>query len=173
MQKVKIPHKVDPVRAAAKKLDFDGYIPRTLLERLAGVVETVLSDAEVHLSFSVDLQGLTVIEGSAGAAVKCECQRCGNPCELGLSSDFHYTVDEKKARNLGLEDNYDFAEADEFGEVDIYKLIEDELILTVPMVVTHPEGECEIPGGGVYGEVVAEENTEGSPFAVLGKLKKS
>jgi uncharacterized protein len=45
MQKVKIPHKVDPVRAAAKKLDYDGYIPRDKLERLAGVVETVLSDA--------------------------------------------------------------------------------------------------------------------------------
>ena len=98
MQKVKIPHKVDPVRAAAKKLDYDGYIPRDKLERLAGVVETVLSDAEVRLSFSVDLQGLTVIEGSAGAAVKCECQRCGDPCELRLSADFHYTVDEARLR---------------------------------------------------------------------------
>ena len=172
MQKVKIPHKVDPVRAAAKKFDYDGYIPRDKLERLAGVVETVLSDAEVRLSFSVDLQGLTVIEGSAGAAVKCECQRCGNPCELGLSADFHYTADEKKARDLGLEDDYDFADPDEFGELDIYNLVEDELILSLPMVIMHPEGECEMPEGGVYGKIVTE-NTESNPFAVLGKLKKS
>ena len=53
-----------------------------------------------------------------------------------------------------------------------YNLVEDELMLSLPMVIMHPEGECEMPEGGVYGKIVTE-NTESNPFAVLGKLKKS
>ncbi len=171
MQKVKIPQKVDPVRAAAKKLDYEGYIPKEKLERLAGVVEAVLSDAEVKISFGVDLQGLTVIEGNVGTAVKCVCQRCGDSLELNIASDFRYTIDEKKAKALKLEDDYDFAEVDEFGELDLYQILEDELLLSLPLVPRHPDGVCEIPNGGVFGEIPEQENS--NPFAVLSKLKKS
>lgn len=170
MQRVKIPQLVDPVHAAAKKLDYVGYVPKDKFVRLADYVEAILNDVDVKLSFGVDLQGLTVIEGSVGTAVKCICQRCGKPLNLDIKAEFRYTSDEDKAEMLGLSDDYDFAEVGEDGQVDLYKLLEDELILSMPLVPKHEEGLCTIPCGGVYG-IVPEEKVN-NPFAVLGKLKK-
>ena len=114
MQKVKIPQNVDPIYSASKRLDFDGIIPKEKLERLLDMVGEIKDDAEVHLTFGVDLQGITAIEGSVGTAVKCVCQRCGELFELRLESQIRYTPDVKKVEELGLEDVYDFVEPNEF-----------------------------------------------------------
>ena len=47
MQKVKLPLTVDPVKDAQRRLDYDGYYAINQLERLAGTVVKVLSDAQV------------------------------------------------------------------------------------------------------------------------------
>ena len=171
MQKVKIPQNVDPIYSASKRLDFDGNIPKEKLERLLDMVGDIKDDAEVHLTFGVDLQGITAIEGSVGTAVKCVCQRCGELFELRLESQIRYTPDVKKVEELGLEDVYDFVEPNEFGEIDLYQILEDELILALPSSPRHEDSDC--PEGGkewVAGEV--SESVRANPFAVLSKLKK-
>ncbi len=170
MQKVKIPQTVDPTRSAAKRLDYDGILVPNSLERLTGLVEEILSDVDVYLSFYVDLQGLTVFEGNAGTAVKCICQRCGEPFTLDLNVDFKYTIDQKKIENLGLTVDYDFTDVNEFGEVDIYSIIEDELILAIPYAPMHPIDECLVDKADwVNGEIVEEKKS--NPFTVLNQLK--
>ncbi len=62
MQKVKLPLKVDPVRSAQKRLDYDGIIVAGKLERLSEATVGVNSDAEVKLSFDVDAQGLKIVQ---------------------------------------------------------------------------------------------------------------
>ncbi len=171
MQKVKIPLKIDPYRAASKRLDYDGIIPKENLLRLAEMVEAILTDIEVHLSFGVDLQGLTAIEGKVGTAVKCVCQRCGKDFDLELKVDFAYTPDQKKVETLGLATEYDFVDLDEFGEVDICSLIEDELILELPSFPKHELADCSAQDNDwVVGEIKEEPKT--NPFAVLKELKK-
>lgn len=170
MQKVKIPQKVDPRYTAAKRLDYVGIIPKEKLERLQSIVEEIVEDAEVNLTFGVDLQGITAIEGSVGTAVKCVCQRCGELFDLKISSQIRYTPDLKKVEELGLEDLYDFVDVDEFGEVDLYQILEDELILALPSSPRHEDADCSEGGKEwVAGEIVEPEKT--NPFAVLSKLK--
>lgn len=171
MQKVKIPRYVDPIRAAAKRLDYEGIIPKENFSRLADVVDEILVDVDVKLSFDVDLQGLTVIVGNVGVAVKCVCQRCGEPFDMDLSAEVSYTTDIAKVEKLGLSVDYDFAELNEMGEVDLYSIIEDELILSLPIVTKHDEDECKVKEEEwVAGEI--EESEVNNPFAVLSKLKK-
>ncbi|MGN1392638.1 MAG: 23S rRNA accumulation protein YceD [Succinivibrionaceae bacterium] len=171
MQKVKIPRFVDPIKSAAKRLDYEGIIPKDQMSRLAEVVDEVSNDIEVKVSFGVDLQGLTVIEGNVGAAVKCVCQRCGEVFDLVLQTNLSYSSDEEKINKLGLNVDYDIATVNEFGEVDLYSIIEDELILALPLVTMHDVAEC--PMGEV--EMVVgkiEESESSNPFAVLSKLKR-
>lgn len=170
MQKVKIPQKVDPFRSAAKRLDYDGIAPKQNFSRLAEVVEAILKDIEVHVSFNVDLQGLTAFAGRASTAVKCVCQRCGKSFDLDLVAEFSYTPDQKKIESLGLTTEYDFVDTDEFGEIDLYSLLEDELILALPIIPKHSENECpDFEEEWVYGKV--EESAKTNPFAVLNGLK--
>ena len=170
MQEVKIPQKVDPARSAAKRLDYDGIIIPGAFTRLSGLVEEILKDVEIHLSFYVDLQGLTVFEGRAGTAVKCICQRCGESFELNLETSFKYTTDLKKVEALGITVDYDEAEPDEFGEIDIFSIVEDELILALPFAPMHSGDDCSMSGDSwVFGEV--EEEPKANPFAVLNQLK--
>jgi uncharacterized protein len=170
MQKVKIPQKVDPYRSATKRLDYDGIISKENFSRLAEVVEAILKDIEVHISFNVDLQGLTAIAGRASTAVKCVCQRCGESFDLDLVAEFSYTPDQKKIESMGLTTEYDFVSTDEFGEIDLYSLVEDELILALPIIPKHQEDDCaESEEKWVYGHVV--ESEKANPFAVLNELK--
>jgi uncharacterized protein len=56
------------------------------------------------------------------------------------------------------------------GQLFLMDLIEDELILALPIIPRHPEGECprdESQGGEEGGQRAAE-----NPFAVLRSLKK-
>ncbi len=74
MQKVKLPLKVDPVRAAQKKLDYDGIITIGNLKRLAESTDGVISDANVTLSFDLDQRRIPFMRGSAEVEVMLTCQ---------------------------------------------------------------------------------------------------
>ena len=168
MQKVRIAQKLDPIRSAQRRLGYEGIIPKECFKRLSDMVETILDDIEVTISFGVDLQGLTAIEGRACTAVKCVCERCGESVVEDLAVDFKYTPDQKKVEALGINVEYDFVEVDEFGEIDLVTLVEDELILSLPIVPKHDV--CpNFKGEWVSGEI--EEDTKANPFAVLNELK--
>lgn len=79
----------------------------------------------------------------------------------------------KAASDLGAEDIYDAVELDEFGDLSLYGIIEDELILALPMVPKHDISECSVKDDiQVFGEVKEDAPSEGNPFAGLGKLFK-
>jgi len=59
----------------------------------------------------------------------------------------------------------------EQAEISLLKVIEDELLLVMPIVARHPAGQCQAtPASGELQEDMVEERRE-NPFAVLAKLK--
>ena len=57
--------------------------------------------------------------------------------------------------------------------MSLYGIIEDELILALPMVPKHDISECSVKDDiQVFGEVKEDAPSEGNPFAGLGKLFK-
>ena len=62
---------------------------------------------------------------------------------------------------------------DEFGEIDLLGMIEDEIILSLPVVPVHDSEHCEVSEADmVFGKLPAEVEKP-NPFAVLASLKKS
>lgn len=173
MQSVKIPLTIDPYRAAAKKLDYEGCIAASDLARLAEMVLSVAGDARVDLSFYEDLSGIVVLEGTVVCPVIMECQRCGGRLSMDLSAQFRYTPDAKKLEELELQDQFDCVDLNSLGEVDLYAIIEDELILSLPLIARHSDEEC--PASDLIESLNDNEDTTESkhnPFAELGELIK-
>lgn len=173
MQKVRLPLTTDPVKDAQRRLDYDGYYATSQLERLSESVSKVLSDAQVTLSFYVDPQNLVVMKGRATVDVELICQRCEKPFVQTLDCNFCYSPVANWDQADVLPEIYEPIEFDPFGEIDLLGAIEDELILSLPLVPMHSSEHCEVSvAEQVFGELPEELAKKPNPFAVLANLKQ-
>ncbi|NUU65416.1 23S rRNA accumulation protein YceD [Enterobacteriaceae bacterium BIT-l23] len=172
MQKVKLPLTLDPVRTAQKRLDYLGIYTPEQAERVAESVVSVDSDVECAMSFAIDSQRLAVITGHADVTVTLSCQRCGQPFthQVHATWCFSPVVNDEQAE--ALPEAYDPIEVNEFGEIDLRALVEDEIILSLPVVPVHDSEHCEVSEADmVFGEL-PDEAQKPNPFAVLASLKR-
>ena len=173
MQKVKLPLTVDPVKDAQRRLDYQGYYSANQLSRLAESVSKVLSDAQVTLSFYIDPQKLVVMKGKVQVDVELNCQRCGEPFVQTVDCEFCYSPVANLDQIDVLPEIYEPIEFNEFGEIDLLGTIEDELILSLPIVPMHSSEHCEVSvAEQVFGELPEELAKKPNPFAVLANLKQ-
>jgi uncharacterized protein len=174
MQKVKIPRTVDPAKAAQKRLDYDGIIQFSLFKRLEESVVSVKRDADVSLSFEIDKQRLVVISGKANIDVDLECQRCNEVFAHSCEINFTYTPDKGEDSEEGIPEEYDLVDLNEYGELDLIQLVEDEFIINLPQIPMHDEADCSVNSDNlVFGELPEELlEDKPNPFDVLKSLKK-
>jgi uncharacterized protein len=110
----------------------------------------------------------------ASAQVRLQCQRCLGPCEQPLEVDrpIRFVATEEQAQRLDEEIEEDvLAYA---NKVSAKELVEDELILALPVVAMHevcPEGEGLAPPIAPADPVARLDERE-NPFAVLAGWRK-
>ncbi|KQN56405.1 MULTISPECIES: 23S rRNA accumulation protein YceD [Rahnella] len=173
MQKVKLPLAVDAIRTAQKRLDYSGVYTPGQVTRLAASVVSVDSDVQTSLSFDIDNLRLAVINGQSDVTVTLECQRCGKTFEHQVHATYCFSPVRNDEQAEALPEAYEPIEVDEFGEVDLLAMIEDEIILSLPVVPVHESEHCEVSDADmVFGKLPAEVEKP-NPFAVLASLKKS
>lgn len=172
MQKVKIPRMLDPVKSAQKKLSYDGILTSSALSRLseAAVLVNDQADALIHCDF--DKQGLVTLTGSVKANVEVECQRCNSPMPLSIDIELSYALARSEEQAEELPSYYDAMYRDEDGETDIWQIIEDELLLSLPIVPMHDPEVCSVKTENLSWGEIDEGEEEVSPFDVLKQLKK-
>jgi uncharacterized protein len=176
MQKVKIPISIEPAKAALKRMTYDGIIVRGELTRLAEVADVLDDHVEAKVECSIDAQQLVVIHGSAKARLEVACQRCGNGIEQEVSAEFTYTpvLNAAEESDEPIPEAYDEIELDEYGSCNLIQLVEDELILALPIVAMHETSECTVSEDDMtFGELAPEatEESKSNPFDVLKQLK--
>ena len=158
-----------------------GRIAVREFDRLVGVLAG--DDAEVALSLSFGLDGSRRprITGKLEAELPMLCQRCLDVVSVEIRTGFDLVVvwseEQAKALPKGVESLILDREDD---TADLHQLVEDELLLSVPLVARHEDVKCH--AGQVfstapdYSEDVTGETQEGargksSPFGVLARLK--
>lgn len=172
MQKVKLPLTLDPVRTAQKRLDYQGIYTPEQAERIAESVVSVDSDVECAISFAIDNQRLAVLTGDVSVTVTLECQRCGKSFPHQVHTTLCFSPITKSEQAEALPEAYEPIEVNEFGEIDLLALVEDEVILALPVVPVHDSEHCEVSEADmVFGEL-PEEAQKPNPFAVLASLKR-
>jgi uncharacterized protein len=172
MQQIKIPVSIDLVKTAQKGLSYDGVIPSRNMKRLNGECAGDCSDVKVSLQTGVDLQGIAYLKGKAVTELTLNCQRCMMPYNTKVTVDFCITPILEKTEIDELPGAYDPIEVDEYGEVRLHQLIEDEIIIEIPIIPTHSESDCNLGSKDVsFGEIAPQTEERPNPFSVLEKLK--
>lgn len=166
-----LPKHVDLRKLAVQGAEIRSTVSLARLPRLASAVQDASGEALVKLDFSVDPQGLKVIEGDIDTEVGVICQRCLQAMTLKLHADVSLAIvwDDIDARHLPKHlDPLILGE----GESDLHDLVEEELILALPFVNYHDPDECSGKQSYSSGTEQTKAEPEGSsPFSVLEQLK--
>lgn len=172
MQKVKLPQSVDPVKSALKRSDYRGVIATVDMPRLTDLVASCDQWVEAEVQFIKDAQGLTVFRGTLATNVSLICQRCNEVYTSPVHVTFCFSPVQGAQDSEMLPEAYDPVEVNDHGEVNLFQLFEDELILSVPIVPVHAEDECTVTAADMqFGEIEPEQE-RANPFAVLKELKR-
>lgn len=160
-----LPEIVDPWRMVQARRSFSGRLPLASLRRLATSLAATEGEVEYELDFGKDEFGVSGVHVRASAALPLTCQRSlevfAFPVKLDSRLGFIVREDDEAALPSGYEpwllDPAGLHPAD---------LIEDELILALPLVPVKP-GTQELQRE--WKEDAAEAEAKPNPFAVLKK----
>jgi uncharacterized protein len=166
--------RLDVAAAAADAAALSGRAPLAGFERLRE--EGVASDAVVD--WSAHFESRPVSGGApearlrltARARVPRECQRCLAPVVLDLAVDRHlrFARDEAAAAALDAESEDDVLALTR--RLDLFELIEDELLLALPLVPRHEV--CAQPlTPALDAQPSQAPDAKPNPFAALAALK--
>lgn len=164
-----------PDRIAADQLlatggRLHGQIALGRLRRLTESLETAPAAnaiAIADLELLPDQQGDGRLQGRIQATLNLRCERCGKPMEWPVSTTIRLYLVGSEAAAARLPDDADYVVAAE--SLNVLELIEEELLLALPLAARHPAGTpC---GDNVRQGPVAESGDRTSPFDILKKLK--
>lgn len=172
-----LPANVNLVRLADQGTHLSGVIPLRRMTRLltfCGSNEGVVS---VELVFSRDrARDTRMLRGMVATEIATTCGRCLEPMTLALESRINFLVITPGQKSLEGQDGVIMARE----PVSLIELVENELILVMPMYPKHELDQC--PAKDVVGELDSQhgapepgpgDNGKASPFAELAKLKRS
>jgi uncharacterized protein len=164
-----IPQHLDPRKLAYQEAVFCGAVPVGALTRVKQAVAE-LKQVVANLEFRVAEEGEKVVQGTLTANVDMVCQRCLEPVATEISSQFKLAAVWNEDEAKQLPKAYDPWVTGE-GEGDVYDILEEELLLSLPVVALHDK-DCVDETLLSSGAPPAEETKETSnPFQVLKQLK--
>lgn len=131
-----LPDRVNVARLAARGVRIDSSTPVSAMKRFRAMLADDSGMVESALTFSVDERSRLKVAGNAGVEVQAVCQRCLEPMALAMQAAFELLLID----GVVSEDGND-ALVVERGEVSPLELVEDELILAMPIVTRHGDGE--------------------------------
>lgn len=162
------PELVDPWRMIDMRREFGGTLPVSRLKRL----QTMLADSSgqlmFDLSFRRDALDRALIDVSVNGEVQMVCQRSLKPFAVTVAVDNVLALYRHEVEERSAECEYDPILVSD-GQVSIAELIEDEVMLSLPLVPKNPQHAVIEP------EVQEQEPepVQPNPFAVLQQLKDS
>ncbi len=172
MQKLKLPKTLDPAKAALQRSDYKGVVAGKDLVRVAASVDAIDEYASIEVKFDTDAQGLHFFTGHLKTSVQLICQRCDEPFNLPVDVTFSFAPVRSEEHVDEIPDIYEPVQVNDHGEIDLLQIIEDEIILALPLVAMHDEQDCKRQSGKMsFGKVEPAEERP-NPFAVLKELKR-
>lgn len=149
---------------------FEGEIALSELTRLDGLLDhRTRGEHDVRIAVQFEFLrnelGVAKLFGHMQASLQLECQRCLDSMHLPLQQEIELLIDadEQLQGETGADTIFS-----EDGYIDIYSVIEDELILAIPLVALHEDTDCNKHWPVAAG---TESETRQNPFAVLRQLK--
>jgi uncharacterized protein len=158
---------IDALEFARGQQALRGSLPVAALKRL----DDVLSDSEGTLEYvltgSKDDRNRARLHVEVTGRLHLQCQRCLGPLEYDVAVDNTLLLFPRGVEPEDIDDPEAPDAIEASPELEIGGLIEDEVLLSLPLAPRHPEGSCESR---------VARRLEGAgppkPFAELAALKR-
>ncbi len=162
-----LPVFIDPMRFAHREQTIKGRVSLQGMERLSGYLYDTDGSVDVEFEFGISSYKIRYMSVALKAHVHVVCQRCLQPMDLLVSHESLAGLVKSEAAIERLSDEYEpFIVEPE--PVLLKTIVEDELILAMPVASMHSQGECD---NGLL-EAQLNDEPELNPFSVLAQLKE-
>ncbi len=165
---------VDPYKLADQQATIFRKLPLVSFPRIVEVLGESDGLVDVEMQFSRDEQRRCIVQGHLQTQAEVVCERCLNPVKQPVVSDFTLcvVVSDEAARDIPKEYDPLIVEGQ---ALDIGDMVEEEILLALPMFSYHDDPQC---GVGMT-PAAPEPRDEGlenkvqkpNPFEVLSTLK--
>ncbi len=144
---------------------FSGELLLSQMPRLSELVIADDSRIPVTFEFGYNEAQLATLKGGYQADLKVICQRCLEPMVTSINQEFTLLIDatDEDIESCQLDSVYTSE-----GYLNMVEVIEDELILALPLIMMHEDRNCNSYLQAASESLPVETN---NPFAVLQTLK--
>jgi uncharacterized protein len=168
MSSTPFPEHLDALKLFARKGVISAALPVSRLQRFSGYLHQPCGDVAVFLAFGHDEEGRKLLSGTLKASVQVLCQRCMGPMPLAIASSLELLVSDE-GRQPGQE-ALEVVSMEE-GNLDVVGLIEDELILSLPLAPVHDDNDCSTALNSYREQTQGREQGLSNPFSILASLR--
>ena len=148
-----------------------GEVQLAELPRILEMLENPQGILSYTIQGGVDMQGTYFLDLSVAGQCRMRCQRCLHGLDHPVRLDTRLLLRDQPSLDAldhkdagGEEEDLDSILAD--AHLDVLDLLEEEILLSLPIAPKHEFGACKAAGGG-------NRHEERHPFEVLAKLKSS
>jgi uncharacterized protein len=164
---------IDSLDFASNRREICGELQVAELQRLQDLLESQQGNIAYRIKGGVDEQGDAYLEVSVTGRCHVRCQRCLEAMDYPVQLDTRLMLrdqasldaEELLAGQPGHELVFDSILADD--HLDVLSMVEDEILLSLPISPRHEQGECQVAN------VENGHQEQSRPFADLVKLKRN
>ncbi|MEO6155307.1 MAG: YceD family protein [Thermomonas sp.] len=164
-----VPDVLDAWRMVAARREFEGRIPLAAMTRLGSSLLDTEGEVRFRLAFGIDALQVSYVELGIDAELPLECQSSLSRFLLPVRISQRLGLIRDEADEAALPDEYEALLVDADAMLRPAELVEDELILALPVVAVAPDAKV------VERDFAPsiEETVAANPFAALAGLKKN
>lgn len=169
MAEVLLPITVDALQMANERRTLQGIINAAHLPRVAQAVVSIDTPLSADMLWHKEPQGNLLLTGQCQIQVGVQCERCLEIMHIQLDSQFAFALVFSDAQAKQVNKQQEPVLLDEFAQLNLHELLEDEALLSLPAVPKHANENCCEALTLLNQSVKAP--AKDNPFAVLGQLK--
>ena len=162
------PDLIDPWRMVQARRIFEGSLSLKDMPRLCEGLAECEGKIAYTIEFGTDSFGIAFLDLHVEGDLPMTCQREFKAFPYAIRLDQRLGLIHNEADEAGLSEEYEALLVSD-NQLRLHDVIEDELILALPVVALSPGVPLEEEPVGL--QAPPEEDVKPHPFAVLGKLK--
>lgn len=163
-----LPESVDVARQVQARRTYEGSLPLTSMPRLRESLASADGEVRYAIQFGKDALGISWLHLRVDSGLPLVCQRTLDVFVQRVSIDQRLGLIAREEQEASLPEGYEPLLVPD-GRLVLADVVEDELILALPVVPLKPGAPLEWSDEPAGSEV---EEERPNPFAVLGTLKK-
>ncbi len=157
---------IDPYKMAKRHMTLQDKVAVVDLQRASKLLASYAGEVVCQVDFSTDLEDFCVINGELHGILTMCCQRCLKNFKREVCCEFAVSPVKNDAEAKLLPSGYEPVIVED-GKIDLLQLLEDELILGLPIVAAHDDNELDC----IQSIGIVEQELTRRPFQVLQTLQ--